>query len=77
MVFALLLVALASSVGSVPLSEFAPFGTMAGDMAVERGDDTTARLILPGVFPYFGYNYSRIYVSVRCTALFRNALEDY
>ena len=63
--FALLLVALASSVRGVPLSDFAPFG--ANDLTVMRGDDTTARLDLPGVFPYFGYNYSSIYVSVLFT----------
>lgn len=54
-----------SQVGSsLPLNLFYPFGSTEGDISMEVIDDgSTSSIPLPVQFPFFGSNYSSIFVS--------------
>lgn len=54
-----------SQVGtSLPLNLFYPFGSTEGDTSMEVVDDgSTSSIPLPVQFPFFGSNYSSIFVS--------------
>jgi hypothetical protein len=52
-------------VGAIPLSQFYPYGTSAGDSVLPRSDDGASGAIpvIPG-FKYFGTSYTNLYVSL-------------
>ena len=49
---------------AVPLAEFYPFGSEAGDEALLRNDDGSSPAItVPYPFIFFGYSFQNIFVS--------------
>lgn len=58
---------LATHVESIPLEQFYPFGSEAGDTVLERTLDGSSPVnLLPSPFPYFGENFTTLYVSFEC-----------
>ena len=59
------LTALLGYVMTYPLSQFYPFGSAAGDSNLPANDDQyTSSIPLSVQFPFFGSNYSSVFVSV-------------
>ena len=49
---------------AVPLAEFYPFGSEAGDEALRRNDDGSSPAVtVPYPFIFFGYSFQSIFVS--------------
>lgn len=56
---------LAAHVEAIPLEQFYPFGAEAGDTLHARTlDDSSPVQELPSPFPYFGRNFTTVYVSI-------------
>ena len=52
------------TIGTVPVSEFFPFGSAANDQVLPPNDDgSTNALPLPRLFPYFNNNHQQIYLA--------------
>ena len=56
---------LVAHVEAIPLEQFYPFGSGAGDILLNRTLDGSSPVhVLPSPFPYFGQNFTTVYVSV-------------
>ena len=63
--FAVLLVVCTCDVIGIPLENFYPFGTTAGDIEVPRNDDgSSPRITLEISFPFFDEEHESVYVSI-------------
>ena len=59
-----LLLLLLRGASGIPLSEFYPFGSSAGDTLLPENDDGSSPMItLSGSFPFFGSQHTDLYVS--------------
>ena len=61
---ALLLLAIGKETVAIPLAEFYPFGSEAGDSSLAANDDgSSGSITLSFSFPFFGTDYRMVYVS--------------
>lgn len=71
---ALLLLAIGQGTIGIPLADFYPFGSEAGDSRLSSNDDgSSGSITLSFTFPFFGTDYRMVYVSPRMHTVSFNA----